>query len=160
MDTPAEITLFITIATAAVVAGGQIFCRLAVIPAFGDWSPQFGVSVHQHALTERPHRYLRAVSALSFFAAIATIVIGVVDDSRGGAVVLAAIGLALAIFSAAYSQKEWPINDEINAMGDSPTQEDVSRYAELRRQWDDQHTIRTIATVISLLSFVAAAAFY
>lgn len=160
MDTPAEITLFITVATAAVVAGGQIFCRLAVIPAFGDWSPEFGVSVHQHALTERPHRYLRAVSALSFFAAVATIVIGIVDDSESGAVVLVAIGLALAVFSAAYSQKEWPINDEINAMGDNPTQENVNRYGELRRLWDSQHTIRTVATVLALLCFAAAAAFY
>jgi hypothetical protein len=160
MDTPAEITLFITVITAAVVAGGQIFCRLAVIPAFGDWSPEFGVSVHQHALTERPHRYLRAVSALSFFAAVATIVIGIVDDSESGAVVLVAIGLALAVFSAAYSQKEWPINDEINAMGDNPSQENVNRYGELRRLWDSQHTIRTIATVLALLCFVAAAAFY
>ena len=157
MGTPAEITLYITIVTAGVVAGGQIFCRLAVIPAFGDWSPAFGVAVHQHALTERPHRYLRVVSAVSSIAAIATIVI---EHSTDGAVVLTAIGLALAVFSALYSQREWPINDEINSFGASPSDEQVNRYTELRSLWDSQHTLRTIATVLSLLAFVAAAAFF
>ena len=157
MDTPAEITLFITIITAGVVAGGQIFCRLAVIPAFGDWSREFGVAVHQHALTERPHRYLRAVSAVSMVATIATIAI---EHSTDGPVVLTAIGLVLAVFSAVYSQREWPINDEINSFGDAPSDEQVNRYAELRRLWDSQHTIRTIATVLAFLSFVAAAAFF
>jgi len=157
MDTPAEITLYLAVVTTAVVAGGQIFCRLAVIPAFGDWSPKFGVSVHQHALTERPHRYLRVVSAISVLTALATIAI---EHSTDGPVVLTAIGLAMAVFSSVYSQREWPINDEINSFGDTPSDEQVSRYTELRRLWDAQHTIRTAATVLALLLYVAAATFF
>jgi hypothetical protein len=63
VEKPSDLTQFTALTTGAIVAGGQLFCRLAVIPAFNDWTPEFGASVHQHALTERPHRYLRVVSA-------------------------------------------------------------------------------------------------
>lgn len=157
MDTPAEITLYIALLGGAIVAGGQLFCLLAVIPAFGDWSPGFGVAVHQHALTERPHRYLKVVSAIAVIAAIATIAI---EHSTDGPVVLTAIGFLLSLVNAIFSQREWPINDEINSYGDSVSEEQLSQYADLRRAWDSQHKVRTIASLSAFASFAAAAAFF
>jgi hypothetical protein len=154
MDTPAEITLFIALTTGALVAGGQLFCRLAVIPAFTDWTPDFGVSVHQHALTERPHRYLRVVSAVSIFSAAATVAL---EHSADAPVLLTAAGLVLGIGNGVFSQREWPINDEINEFGDSRTEEQVTRYKELRKKWDEQHTVRTVMSMTALACFAAAA---
>ena len=160
MNEIAEITLFVAMTMGAIVAGGQLFCLLAVIPAFGDWSPKMGVLVHQSALSERPHRYLRVVSALTFVFAIATVVIETVDDSFDGPVILVTIAAVLSIFNGVYSQREWPINHEIDSYGQSPTEEQVQRYVPLRERWDEQHTIRTVASMLALACFAAAAAFF
>jgi hypothetical protein len=153
----AEVTLYIALLGGAIVAGGQLFCLLAVIPSFGDWSPRMGVSVHQSALSERPHRYLRVVSALTFVFAIATIAI---EHSTDGAIVLTAIAAVLSIFNGIYSQREWPINHEIDSYGEAPSDEQVTRYGDLRRQWDEQHLIRTVASLTALACFGAATAFF
>ena len=160
MNEIAEVTLFIALFMGAIVAGGQLFCLLAVIPAFPDWSPRTGVHVHQAALSERPHRYLRVVSALTFVFAIATIVIETVDDSFDGPVILTAIAAVLSIFNGIYSQREWPINHEIDSYGQQPTEEQVAKYGGLRRQWDEQHRVRTAASMLALGCFAAAAAFF
>lgn len=157
MNEVAEVTLYISVLASAVVAGGQLFCLLAVIPAFGDLSSRAGVALHQHGLTERPHRYLRVVSPIALFAGIATIAI---EHSGDGAVIASAIGLPGAIFNGVYSQREWPINDEINEMGESPTDEQVQRYLTLRKLWDQQHRVRTMASISSFAAFAAAAAFF
>jgi uncharacterized membrane protein len=153
----AEVTLYIALLASSIVAGGQLFCLLAVIPAFGDWEPRFGVSVHQHALTERPHRYLRVVSALTFIAAIAAIAI---ERSADAAVWLTAAGAVLAIFNGVYSRREWPINDAINKMGANPSEEQVVTYKRLRERWDSQHVVRTVASLAALACFGAAATFF
>jgi uncharacterized membrane protein len=153
----AEVTLYVALLASAIVAGGQLFCLLAVIPAFGDWEQRMGVFVHQSALSERPHRYLRVVSALTFVFAIATIII---EWSTEAAIVFVAVGAVLSIFNGVYSQREWPINHEIDSYGAAPTEEQVSRYGELRRRWDEQHRVRTVASLLALACFGAAAAFF
>lgn len=150
----AEITLYIALVTGALVAGGQLFCLLAVIPAFGDWSDEMGVHVHQNALSERPHRYLRVLSPIAVFGAVAAVAI---ERSTEAAVVLTAIGLILSIFNGIYSQREWPINHEIDSYGSSPSAEQVEKYKGLRKTWDSQHVVRTVATIAALLCFAAAA---
>ena len=157
MDTAAEITLYIALTMGAIVAGGQLFCLLAVIPAFGDWSPRTGVHVHQAALSERPHRYLRVVSAITLLAAIATVAI---ERSTDTAIVLTAVGAVLSIFNGIYSQREWPINHEIDSYGESPSEEQVAKYVPLRQKWDEQHRIRTVASITALACFAAAATFF
>lgn len=155
-STAAEITLYITLVTGALVAGGQLFCLLAVIPAFGDWRAEQGVHVHQAALSERPHRYLRVLSPIAVFGALATVAI---EHSTEAAVILTAVGLVFSIFNGVYSQREWPINHEIDDFGADPSAEQVERYKGLRETWDKQHVVRTVATNAALLCFAAAAAF-
>ena len=55
-STAAEIALFIALAMGGLVAGGQLFCMLAIIPAFGDWTLEMGILVHHSGLSERPNR--------------------------------------------------------------------------------------------------------
>lgn len=160
MNEIAEVTLLVALFMGAIVAGGQLFCLLAVIPAFGDWSPRTGLHVHQAALSERPHRYLRVVSALTFVFAIATIVIETVDESFHGPVILTAIAAVLSIFNGIYSQREWPINHEIDSYGEQPTEQQVQSYVPLRKRWDEQHRVRTAASMLALACFAAAAALF
>jgi hypothetical protein len=154
--TAAEITLFITLVTGALVAGGQLFCLLAVIPAFRDWPSEQGVFVHQAALSERPHRYLRVLSPIAVIGAAATVAI---EHSADAAVILVAVGFVGSLFNGIYSQREWPINHEIDSFGSSPTPEQVEKYKGLRQTWDSQHVVRTVATNGALVCFSAAAAF-
>lgn len=154
METAAEITLYIALTTGALVAGGQLFCLLAVIPAFNDWPDEQGVFVHQAALSERPHRYLRVLSPIAILGALATVAI---EHSTDPAVILTAAGFVLSIFNGIYSQREWPINHEIDSFGSSPTSEQVEKYKGLRKTWDSQHVLRTVATNAALLCFAAAA---
>jgi hypothetical protein len=150
----AEATLFIALIAGGIVAGGQLFCLLAVIPAFGDWSDRSGVSVHQSALSERPHRYLRVVSPIAVVAALATVAI---EHSTDLEVILIAIAFVASLFNGIYSQREWPINHEIDSYGDAPTEEQVVRYAELRKKWDEQHVVRTVATMLAFALLAGAA---
>jgi hypothetical protein len=157
VEPAAEITLYIALATGGLVAGGQLFCLLAVIPAFNDWSDETGVSVHQAALSERPHRYLRVLSPIAVIGALATVAI---EHNADPEVILVAAGFVFSLFNGIYSQREWPINHEIDSYGASPTAEQVEKYRGLRQTWDSQHLVRTIATVSALLCFGAAAALY
>lgn len=153
-STAADITLYITLVTGALVAGGQLFCLLAVIPAFGDWGDEMGIHVHQAALSERPHRYLRVLSPIAIFGAVATVAI---EHSLDAAIILTAVGAVLSVFNGIFSQREWPINHEIDSYGARPTADQVEKYKALRRTWDSQHIVRTVATNVALLCFAAAA---
>lgn len=157
LETAAEITLFVALAGSAIVAGGQLFCLLAVVPAFPDWPKEFGPAVHQHALSIRPHRYLRVVALIVLVTGLATVLI---ERSTDTPVVLAGIAWALALVSSLISSREWPINHEIDSWEDSRSEEQMRRWEILRKKWDDRHLVRTIISLASLACFAAAAAFY
>jgi hypothetical protein len=157
MEDAAQVTLFVTLACSAIVAGGQLFCLLAVVPAFPDWPRDFGPAVHQAALSVRPHRYLRVVSAIMLVTGLATVLI---EWSTDTPVVLAGIGWALALASSLISSREWPINHEIDSWGESRSEDQLRRWDVLRKKWDDQHLVRTIISLASLAFFMAAATFY
>jgi hypothetical protein len=138
----------------AIVAGGQLFCLLAVLPAMHGWTGEMSAKVHQDALTHRPHRYLRAVSAVAGLSAIALLVLILVEDETAATRVLTALALVVTLISGAISSREWPINEEINSWGDQPK---LERYAVLRRTWDYRHVLRTWLSMLALILFVVAA---
>jgi hypothetical protein len=158
MDTTVEILQFVIVVSAAILAGGQLFCLLAVLPAmrYDGWDLGFSVKVHQDALTVRPHRYLRVTGAFPIFGAIAVLAI---EGSLDLPMVLTIVGLALSVVNAVVSSREWPINDEINSWRSNPGPA-AERYPVLRRKWDVQHLIRTIASLLSLAFFSAAVILY
>jgi hypothetical protein len=159
MDTAVEILQFVIVVSAGIVAGGQLFCLLAVLPAMRyDWGndPEFSAKVHQDALTERPHRYLRVASVIPLACAIAVLII---ERSLEAAMVLTIAGIAFALVNAVLSSREWPINDEIVSWRDNPAPL-REKYPELRRRWDEQHLTRTIGSLLSLACFAVAAIVY
>lgn len=155
MDVLIDVTGLVAILAAATLAGGQIFCALAILPALPELPPEMSVRVHQRAMTFRPHRYLRVAGALAILSSAATLILIIIEDDNVGSIVLVAIGLATSLTSALMSSREWPINEEISSWeGRDP---DLERYAVLRDKWDRQHYIRTVLSVTALVGFALAA---
>ncbi len=153
MDALIDLAGIVTLLASATVAGGQVFCLLALLPALPEFSGDMSVRVHQRAMTFRPHRYLRVAGGLAIVASTATLVLILVEDDSWAARTLMAIGLVLTIASSLVSTREWPLNDEINSWEDRPN---LERYPTLRQKWDVQHQVRTVISVIALLSFACA----
>jgi len=154
VDAATNVAAFAVVMASAVVAGGQLFCLVAVLPALSGWSSELSAIVHRDALTDRPHRFLRTFAMASVVSAIAFLTLLVIDDGFSLAAALAATGLLAALVSGAISSREWPINEEIKSWGDAP---DLARYTELRRIWDVRHVRRTWLSTFALAAFLAAA---
>lgn len=144
---------FVVLIATAIVAGGQLFVLVAILPAMPSWSPDFSAIVHRDAMTDRPHRFLRIFAAISLVTGVVLIVLMVVDDDSWLAITLAAIGFAATLVSSAISSREWPINEEIKSWGDAPK---ADRYAELRHLWDTRHVRRTWLSTIGLAAYIVA----
>jgi Anthrone oxygenase len=155
VDALIDLTGLVALLAAATLAGGQVFCALAILPALPEFPPEMSVRVHQRAMTFRPHRYLRIAGAVAILSGTATLILIIVEDDTAAAIVLVAIGVATSIISAVMSSREWPINEEITSWeGREP---DLDRYAVLRAKWDRQHYIRTVLSVTGLVCFALAA---
>ncbi len=158
METAVEILQFVAVAAAAIVAGGQLFCLLAVIPALPAFPSDVSAHIHQEALSRRPHRYLRVFGAVTVVSTVA--ILAVERDFGEAAMILTALGFLLALANALLSRREWPINHEIDSYGEQPTEAQVESYRTLRKRWDEQHRVRTAASMLALACFAAAAAFF
>ncbi len=153
MEALINILGLITVVGSGIVAGGQVFCLRAVLPALGEFPPETSAKIHQDALSERPHRYLRPVSIVSLFSAVALLVLLVIEDDRAAAIALLGAGVVVLVVSGVMSSREWPINHEIDGWGTAPV---LDRYAVLRAKWDQQHRVRTLLSVVALLLLVLA----
>lgn len=154
MDALIDLAGIVTLLAAAIVAGGQVFCMLALLPALPEFTGEMSVRVHQRAMTFRPHNYLRVAGGIAILASAVALILILVEDDGWGARTLMAIGVVATIFSSAVSTREWPINEEINSW--EGRQPDLERYPTLRRKWDVQHRLRTVVSLIALVCFAAA----
>lgn len=152
MDAVIDLAGIVTLLAAATLAGGQVFCLLALIPALPEFPGEMSARVHQRAMTFRPHGYLRVAGAITIVSSATALVLILVEDDSWAARTLMAIGVATTILSGAVSSREWPINDEINSWEDQPN---LERYPTLRRKWDTQHKVRTVLSIIAMASFAA-----
>jgi hypothetical protein len=153
MGFAAHVTSVIALLAAALVAGGQLFCDVALVGALRQWPADMGVRVHQGAMTQRPDRYMRPAGVLTALAGAVLLVLLVLDDDDLAAQSLVALGTLAAVASGVTSSREWPINDEIDRWGDRP---DIARYAMLRPLWDRRHRLRTVLSLVALASYALA----
>jgi hypothetical protein len=154
LDALIDLAGVVMLVGAAVVAGGQLFCLLALLPALPEFPQEMSVRVHQRAMTFRPHHYLRVAGAITIVSSAAALILILIEDDTWAARILVAAGLATTVLSGITSTREWPINDEINSWeGREP---DLARYGALRRKWDDQHRVRTVLSGIALVCFAVA----
>jgi hypothetical protein len=141
----------VNLLAAAILAGGQVFMLVTVVPARRAWSPGVAVRVHQDALTHRPDRVLRPCALVAIVTAALLLALG-----RAGPFATALIGAGLlgqlvnAVISARF---EAPLNREINGWSADAVPE---RYPALRDDWDRKHRLRTLASVLALACLVVA----
>jgi uncharacterized membrane protein len=156
VETTVDILLFVAVVGAAVVAGGQLFCWVALVNALPHLPTEESAHVHQEAMTDRPHHFLRAFAAATLVACVA--ILAVEHDFGYDAMLFTLAGLLAQLVNTYLSARyEWPINDEIKSWGRGPVPD---RYAQLRADWDRRHRIRTVASTLSLLLLVVAAILY
>jgi hypothetical protein len=151
MDVAIDIVAFVLLVAAGIVAGGQLFCLVSVLPAMPGWPREMSAIVHRDALTDRPDHVQRPFAVISVISAATVIVLMILDDDSWVAIAFLAVGLTLAVVSGAVSSREWPINEEIKSWGNAPK---LDRYAELRRIWDTRHARRTWLSLAGLAAFV------
>lgn len=152
MTTVIDLLYVINLLAAALLAGGQAFMLLTVVPARRAWSPAVAVRVHQDALTHRPDRVLRPCALAALATAVALLFL-----QRAGVLVtaLTAAGLLGQLVNAVISGRfEAPMNREFNSWSAEAVPD---RYPALRDDWDRKHQLRTVASVLSLACFVLAA---
>jgi hypothetical protein len=148
-----EVLRVVNLVAAALMAGGQVFCLVAVLPALPLWPAAMGARVHADALTDRPDRVMKVAGIVSVLTALALVVL-LVASGRTAELVATAAGLAAAVASSLVSSREWPINEEIKSWGQEPN---LGRYAELRPIWDRRHALRTWLSLAAFVCFAIAA---
>lgn len=153
MEMALEAVRVFNLVAAALMAGGQVFCLVAVIPALPLWPPAMGARVHADALTDRPDRVMKVAGILSVLTALALVAL-LTRSGRTAELVATAAGLASAVASSLVSSREWPINEEIKSWGQQPN---LARYAEVRPVWDRRHALRTWLSLAAFVFFAVAA---
>jgi hypothetical protein len=152
MELTLDVLRVINLVVAAFLAGGQMFCLIALLPAMPGWAPAMSARVHADAMTDRPHRFLRICGAVSLISAIALMAL-LARSGQTLALVPTAGGFLATVISSVISSKEWPINEEIKSWGQEPK---LERYAELRRLWDLRHVRRTWLSLAGFVFFAIA----
>jgi hypothetical protein len=145
---------FANLVTAALAAGGQLFCLQTLVAARKEWSPELGTKVHQDAMTERPDVYMKKVSGVALFSGL---ILGGLDMASNGVGPVGALYLAGALGQVANAvisvRWEWPVNREFNSWKNGPV---LERYTIIRDSWDEKHAWRTYASMLALACFVVA----
>jgi hypothetical protein len=155
MELGLDVLRVVNLLASALMAGGQMFCLVAVLPAMPGWPPAMSARVHADALTDRPDRVMKVAGVVSVLTALVLVAMLVVAGRIPGAVLTAA-GFLSAVLSSFISSREWPINEEIKSWGPEPK---LDRYAEMRPVWDRRHVGRTWASLAAFLFFAVAAVF-
>jgi uncharacterized membrane protein len=135
-------------------AGGQVTLLLAVVPVVKMWPPERSVDLHRETLTSRPDRFLRPVS-------IASVVCGVLsqvaEERRSrSSIAWTAGGIASMLGVNFLSEKfEFPVNRMLNELpGPSEVPEN---YDEIRKKWDQIHTLRAACGTAAAACFALSA---
>ena len=153
MELALDVLRVINLVAAGFLAGGQMFCLIALLPAMPGWAPAMSARVHADAMTDRPHRFLRVCGIVSMISGLVLLVI-LFRNGNTSALVPTALGFLATLISSVISSKEWPINEEIKSWGTEPK---LERYAELRRLWDLRHVRRTWLSLAGFVFFAIAA---
>ncbi len=144
---------FISIFSAAIAAGGQVFVFMVILPLRRRWSPGKSVQLHREMLIELPDRYLRPLSIVSGIAAIITLLLQPNFKKLSTIFTLAGLASTVAVFITA-KLVNFPINDMLLNLPDEAV---PSNYPQIQERWNKGHTIRTASGVLALINYTLAA---
>jgi len=148
-----EALRFINVLGAAIMAGGQLFVLMVVIPIKRQWDERRSVELHQASLHTLPDRYLLPAGVISGLAGLLWLVLEFGSDRW--ATWLTLVGLLGIVGTAVTSQRfNKPTNRTILGWSLDAI---PPGYAEIRDRWDRVHTIRTASGLLALTAFLLAA---
>jgi uncharacterized membrane protein len=152
MTTWLDVLRFLNVLGAAIMAGGQLFVFMVIIPVKRRWPVNLSVQCHQAMLHTLPDRYLLPAGQASGLCAIALLFLQ--HDLSKLPVLLRILGImglvGVAITSEAFNK---PTNRVILTWSSDQVPAD---YPRMRDRWDRVHMIRTAFGMLALVSFLAA----
>ena len=144
-----------TVGSAGILTGAQIYVAVSVIPAMREFSPELSVRLHQELLTWRPGRAYKPLTSIALAAALGSVIVIPFVDDVDLAATMALWGLALvalSIYAYITLGLEFPINREVRSWerGTVP-----DGYAELRAHWDSRQRTKVLLVGFAFVCSVA-----
>jgi hypothetical protein len=148
---------FVTLFTAALVAGGQVLVLMVIVPVKRRLADPISVEVHNAMLGHQTDRYMKPAGIISFVSAIAILCLGALGYATlspvvVGGLVCGLLGMVGVVITSHF------FNVRTNAMllkwerGTVPP-----NYDAIRRRWDLVHTVRTSCGLFALAGDLVAA---
>jgi len=142
---------FINLFCAGLIAGGQVFVLLVVLPVMRRWPVAMAVRTHQMMLFGTPDKYIVPSAIACPLSAIAILLLrqrlnlSSLFDIIG---VLSAAGLTVA--SVAFAE---PLSRRLLECSSEAV---PGTYVDVQQRWDRVHAIRTVAALLMMMSFIIA----
>jgi uncharacterized membrane protein len=152
MSTLILILRCVNIFCAGLLAGGQVFPLLTIVPAIRALPPEQAIQAHQDLLEDRPDRYLRAIGVVAAVAGALLLLVRVRPMSQPWLFTAAGLAGSLAVFAVG-ALVEVPISHSLRAWPEDAAPE---QYVQMRRYWAWGHTVRTACGLLAFFCYLAA----
>lgn len=145
-----QILLYAATAAAAVVAGGQLFVLVTVIPVKRRWPEGFAQKVHHDLLSDPADHFLRPMLTVAFALALIAFAVHHAFDGAGVANLVALAGCVGVMVTS--FRVNFPVN---RAVAQLPENGD---YLGIAGRWERGHLIRTGCGTLAFLALALALA--
>jgi amino acid transporter len=145
---------FVSVFTAMLVAGGQVFAMMVIIPTKRRFSERVSVEVHNAMLGHQTDIYMKPAAIISFITAVALVALQY-SQLPVRVLVFSGIGMAGTLGVVFLSRF---FNVPANTFMLTWSLDNIPKdYPEIRRKWDLVHTIRTGFGVLAFTGYFLAA---
>ncbi|MBZ5566720.1 MAG: hypothetical protein LAN64_02595, partial [Acidobacteriia bacterium] len=142
---------FINLLSAALIAGGQVFVLMVILPVMRRWSPAMAVQTHQAMLFQTPDKFIVPSAVVCPLSAIAILALRHKADVSGlfdvvGVLAAAAVTLTSVVLAEPLSRTIAGWTEGVVPGG----------FAELQQRYDSVHAVRTAAALLMTAAFIVA----
>jgi hypothetical protein len=151
-----QVLRFINLFAAAIVAGGQIYVFMVLIPTKRQFATPVSVQVHNAMLGHQTDRYMKPAGLVSGISALVILVLAWAGyyHLATSSIVFTFIGLAGTLGVAITSRY---FNVPTNAMMLTWSLDNIpAEYPQIRGRWDLVHTIRMSCGVLAFTAYLLA----
>jgi len=141
---------FVNVLSAALVAGGQVYVFMVIIPTKREFPTRFSVEMHNAMLGHRTDGYMKPAGLTSAFSALLILLLS--RDLTTAPLVFLTLGLAGTagvIITSRYFNL--PTNHMMAAWS---LDQIPANYPEIRQRWDLVHTIRASCGLLALVCYL------
>ena len=140
-------------AALAVVAGGQLFVLVTVIPVKRRWPEAFAQRVHHELLSDPADHFLRPMLTVGFALGVLAFALHRKLDTAGVLNLVALLGCVGVMVTS------FRVNFEVNrAVAELPAEGPAGQYLGIAGRWERGHLIRTTCGTLAFLALLLAVA--